>query len=215
MALSEPFDLLPDFPGWVTKFELMERRESSRTAGGVTLQKDLGDPLWTMAAITKVLSPNKLDYWRARLDALEEGMVTFWGYPLSRTYPIAYPKGSWPTGEAFDGVSASLSAINANRKAVRVDDLPVGFKFSVGDMISIDGDLHRVMESAVAAVGGLTSEFEIRPHLWPNVTVGSPPPKVSVYRPSCLMAIVPKTVSTDSDLSGRGTVGFQAIEVRL
>jgi hypothetical protein len=215
VALSEPFDLLPDFPGWVTKFELRYRQEQSRTAGGRTIVKDMGSPLWQMAAQTKVLRPNDLDYWRARLQALENGLKTFWGYPLSRTYPIAHPKGSWPTGGAFDGVSASLASINANRKAIRVDDLPVGFKFSVGDFLSIAGDLHQVMEPATAAVGGLTPQFEVRPHLWPSVTVSDPAPAVSVYRPACLMAIVPGSISADAGLNGWGSVAFQAIEARL
>ena len=212
MALSEPFDILADFPGWVTKFDLRYRQEQSRTAGGRTIVKDLGSPLWEMAAQSKVLRPNRLDYWRARLEAMENGLATFLGYSLSRTYPIAYPNGSWPTGGAFDGISATLSAINANRKAVRVDDLPAGFVLSVGDMISIQGDLHRVMETATAAVGGQTPEFEIRPHLWPSRTTGA---DVSVYRPSCLMAIVPGSLSTDAGLNGWGSVSFQAIEARL
>lgn len=212
MALTEPLDLLPDFPGWVTQFELRYRQEQSRTAGGRTIVKDMGSPLWQMAAQTKVLRPNDLDYWRARLAALENGLKTFWGYPVARTYPIAHPKGSWPTGGAFDGASASLSSINANRKAVRIEDLPVGFKFSVGDFLSIAGDLHQVMEPATAAVGGLTPEFEVRPHLWPSRTAGA---AVSVYRPACLMAIVPGSVSADAGLNGWGSVAFQAIEARL
>lgn len=215
MTLSEPFDLLPDFPGWVTKFELRYRQEQSRTAGGRTLVKDMGSPLWQLAAQTKVLRPNELDYWRARLAALENGLKTFWGYPLSRTYPISYPKGSWPTAGAFDGVSASLASINANRRAVAVGDLPAGFKLSVGDFISIDGDLHQAMEAATANGSGLTPQFEIRPHLWPDMAIGFPAPVVSVYRPACLMAVVPGSISADAGLNGWGSVSFQAIEARL
>lgn len=215
MALVEPFDLLPDFPGWTTKFELRYRQEQSRTAGGRTIVKDMGSPLWEMTAQSKSLHRRDLDFWRARLDMLEGGKATFWGYPLSRTYPIAHPRGSWPTGGAFSGTTASLSTVNENRKAVRIGGLPAGFRFSIGDMISIAGDLHRVMEPALAGVGGVTPEFEIRPHLWPNVEIGSPPPVVSVYRPSCLMAIVPGSISSDAGLDGRGSIVFQAIEARL
>lgn len=217
MALTEPFDILPDFSkvGWVTDFDLGYRQEQSHTAGGRTLVKDLGPQLWRLSAQSKVLRPNELDYWRARLKALENGMKTFWGYSLSRTYPISYPKGSWPTGGAFDGVSASLASINANRKAVAIDDLPAAFKLSVGDYISIDGDLHQVMEPATANGGGLTPQFEIRPHLWPDMAIGSPAPEVSVYRPACLMMIVPGSISAPADLTGRGSVSFQAIEARL
>lgn len=214
MALSEPFDLLPDFPGWVTSFDLAWRQEQSRMASGRTIVKDLGSPLWHLVAQSKVLRPNVLDYWRARLDAMENGLATFKGYSLSRTYPIAYPNGAWPTGGSFDGVSASLGSIGVNRKSITVAGLPAGFALSVGDMLAIDTDLHRVMEAATAGGGGTTGAFEVRPHIWPGVVVGSPPPVVSVYRPSCIMAIVPGSINTTAGLNGWGSVTFEAMEAR-
>lgn len=210
MSLSAPFNLLADFPGWTVSFDLMYRQEQSRTAGGRTVVKDLGSPLWQLKAQSKQLRPNTLDYWRARLAALENGLQTFYGYPLSRTYPIAYPNGSWPTGGAFSG-SAVLATINANRKAVTLSGLPAAFALSVGDYVSIAGDLHQVMEAATASAGGLTPEFEVRPHIWPSVTAGA---AAAVYRPSCIMSIVPGSVASDSDLTGWGSLSFQAIEAR-
>jgi hypothetical protein len=109
MSLSEPFDILADFPGFTTVFQPLYRQEQSRTAGGKTYVKDLGDPLWTLTAQSRQMKPNELDYWRARLNAMENGLAMFRGYSMSRTYPIKYPRGSWPTGLAFDGVSASLA----------------------------------------------------------------------------------------------------------
>jgi hypothetical protein len=171
----------------------------------------MGAPLWTLRAMTKVLSPNTLDAWRAKLTALENGLQQFRGYPMSRCYPIAYPNGSWPTGAAFTG-AAILAAINANRKAISVQALPAGFKLSVGDYLSIDGDLHQVMETATANASGVTGEFEVRPHLWPAAAVADP---VAVKQPACLMAIVPGSVSADAGLNGWGSLTFQAIEARL
>lgn len=211
MALSQPFDLLSDFPGWVTSFDLMWRQEQSRTAGGKTIVKDLGSPLWQLKAQSKQLKPNELDYWRARLNAMENGLSTFRGYSLSRTYPIAYPKGSWPTGGSFSGTAAALNSVNANRKAIRVGSLPAAFVLSVGDYLAIGNDLHQVMESATASGGGLTSEFEVRPHLWPGVSSGV----ASVFKPSCIMAIVPGSISSDASLNGWGSVSFQAMEARF
>jgi hypothetical protein len=216
MALTEPLDILSDFPGWVTDFDPQFRQDRSRVAGGRTYLKDLGPSLWRMAARSKDLRPNGLDHWRARLQAMQNGMITFRGYSLSRTYPILYPRGSWPTGLAFNGVSAELHTVDANRKAVRVGALPAGFVLSVGDMIQIgDADLHRVMEAATADGSGLTGLFEVQPHIWTGVDGGgSPPPAVSVKKPSCIMAIVPGSISTAADLGGRGSVSFQAIEAR-
>lgn len=211
MALTEPFDILPDFPGWTTTFELLFRQEQSRQANGRTIVKDMGSPLWQLSAQSKTMKPNELDYWRARLNALENGLMTFKGYKLSRTYPIAYPNGSWPTGGSFDGVAA-VHTVGGNNKSLRVDELPEGFALSVGDMISIGpGDLHQVMEAATADASGITGTFEVRPHFWDGVAVND---DVLVYRPYCLMAVVPGSISTQADLSGRGSVSFQAIEAR-
>jgi hypothetical protein len=212
MALTPPFDILIDFPGWTTSFDLVYRQEQSRAASGVTFVKELGFPLWQMNAVSKILTPNVLDYWRARLKALEGGLQTFYGYPLSRCYPILYPRGTWPTGGSFSGTTAAINSINANRKAIAVGSLPAAFVFSVGDFVQIGTtDLHQVMEGATASGGGVTPQFEVRPHIWTGVSSGA----VSVLRPHCIMAVVPGSVNTDSGLDGRGNVSFSALEVRV
>jgi hypothetical protein len=212
MSITYPLNLLPAFPGWTTGFSLHWRQEQSTQASGRILVKDMGSPLWTLRAASKVLSPNNLDQWRARLSALENGLQTFLGYPTSRCYPIAYPLGSWPTGAVFNGICV-LSSINANRKAITLQALPAAFKLSVGDYLSIAGDLHQVMEAATANGSGITPEFEIRPHLWPTVT--APNPNVNLKQPACQMAVVPGSVSADAQISGWGSISFQAIEARL
>ncbi|CAM5401606.1 putative protein OS=Afipia felis OX=1035 GN=BN961_02915 PE=4 SV=1 [Afipia felis] len=216
MSLPEPFDLLADFPGWVTVFEPMWRQEQSREAGGRTYVKDLGDPLWMLSAQSRQLDPNEIDYWRARLNAMENGLATFRGYSMSRCFPIRYPRGSWPTGLSFDGVAA-LASIGANRKSVSLSGLPSGYVISVGDYIQIgDADLHQVVESSIASGAGVSSMFEVRPHLWPGVNADvDPAVEVLVRRPSCLMAIVPGSIQSQADpQTGWGSVSFQAIEAR-
>jgi hypothetical protein len=216
VALTEPFNLLPGFPGWTTGFDLRWRQEQSTLASGRVLVKDMGSPLWTLRAATRTLSPNGLDLWRAKLIQLENGLRTFWGYPMSRCFPQAYPNGSWPTGTGFTGLTANLLSINANRKAITLSALPAAFVLSVGDYLSITigtrKDLHQVMESATANGSGVTPEFEIRPQLWTDVTVTK---AVAVKQPACLMAIVPGSVSSDAAMNGWGAVSFQAMEARL
>jgi hypothetical protein len=219
MSLIYPLDILDAWPGWTTDFKLMSRDEFSRTAGGRTIPKNLGSPLWTLSATTTQLAPNLLDEWRARLDALENGVQTFKGWSRSRFFPIAYPEGSWPTGVAFNGLTATIFAVGLDNKSLRVDLLPHGFELRVGDMIQITRasdpvryDLHRVMEATAADGDGVTGAFEVRPHLWPGVTVND---LVAVRRPWCPMAIAPGSISSPADpQSGYGTVSFQAIEAR-
>lgn len=212
MALTEPFDILNDFPGWTTAFEPRIRQEMSGTAGGRIYTKDMGAPLWTLSASSALLRPNALDAWRARLDALAATQQVFLGYSLSRCYPIEYPNGSWPTGVAFNGITANLFAIAGDNKSIRISALPSGFVLSVGDMLQIgDADLYRVREAAIAT-GGTTASFEVFPNLWPGTVTSTP---VSVYRPHCKMVIIPGSVSSAADLStGRGSISFQGIEAR-
>ncbi|PWK65877.1 hypothetical protein [Aminobacter sp. AP02] len=202
MAITYPLDLLAGFPGWSTEFDLLSRDEFSRTANGRTIPKNLGSPLWRASYTTRSLRPNQLDEWRARLSSLENGQKTFKGYPTSRCRPIAHPGSAvLPTG--------SLFSIDANRKAIRITAL-AGVSLSVGDMIQIGTkDLHQVMEPVDGPVTGL---FEVRPHIWPGVANGA---VVTIVRPTCIMAIVPGSISSTADKeTGRGVVSFQAIEAR-
>ena len=217
MTITYPLDILSDFPGWTTSFAPLYRQEQSRTQGGVTYVKDYDDPLWQLSAQSRSLTINELDFWRARLASLENGLQTFLGYSMSRCYPILYPRGSWPTGASFDGVSAELATINTARTAISVSHLPAGFTFSIGDYLAIGNDLHQVMESATADGTGLTSAFEVRPRIWPSVEIGSSPPPadVSVKRPACIMTIDPGSITSSADpQDGTGSISFTATESR-
>lgn len=211
MTITYPLDLLSDFPGWTTKFEPLLRQEQSRTAAGRTYTKDLGPPLWQLTAASKSLRPNELDYWRARLNLLSKTSQTFYGRSLSRCYPILYPRGTWPTGGSFDGV-ATLASIVTGRQKITVEDLPAGFKFSVGDHLSIGNDLHQVQEEATADGSGITSEFTVWPNIWPDVVADV---DLLVKEPRCLMTVVPGSVETTADAqTGMGTVTFSGVEDR-
>jgi len=155
------------------------------------------------------MKPNELDMWRARLKALENGLNQFIAWPKSRCYPIAYPNGT-----GMGNVSAvQVGSINVNRKAITLKGLPVGYSLRIGDYIQIGNyNLHQVSEARTAGASGTTTEFEVRPHLWPMTAVNDP---VVLVRPSCLMTLVPDSLSTTADLStGRGSLTFQAVESR-
>lgn len=233
MALTEPLDLLTGFPGWCTDFDLMARQEQSRHASGRTRTKDFGSPIWRASYQTRNLSPNQLDHWRAVIGAAEVDQVAFLGIPLSRCWPIEHPKGAWvdqsgwvlesglwsnsgawllgmPWGanQIPDGV---LHTIGDDDKSIRVSGLP-GVRLSIGDMLQIGSNLHRVREAATGASDGLTPMFEIRPHLWPGTVTGQ---AVKLHKPACLMTIMPGSVSAAADpRTGRGSVSFSAIETR-
>lgn len=202
MAITYPYDILADFPGWSTDFDLAYRQETSRTSIGQTFVKDFGSPLWTASYQSRSMRPNELDAWRARLKALEGGLKQFRGRPTSRCYPIAYPNGT-----GMGNVSAvTVGSIGANRNTIGLSGLPGGYIASVGDYLQIrTNDLHQIVN-----VSG--SEIEVRPHLWPTTAVGD---AVTLIKPSCLMTIVPGSINTTADLStGRGVITFQGFESR-
>lgn len=209
MAITFPYDLLAGFPGWQSEFSLIRRQELSRSASGKTYVKDFGDPIWRAAYVTKSLTPNQLDRWRARLDALDGGLFTFRAYVLSRCYPIAHPNGVWPGGVTWNG-AGTLGTIAANRKEATFAGFPVGYVFSEGDIVMVgNGQIHRVVSGATVA-GGASPFVEVRPHFKTGVANGA---AVSVVRPWSLMQLEPDDRSDNATLSGRGTVSFSAMEV--
>jgi hypothetical protein len=210
VTVTFPVDFLSDFPGWSTEFDLLYRQEQSRSANGKTYAKDLGSPLWKATYQSRSLRPNELDYWRARLKTLENGLQTFKAWPLSRSYPIAYPRGSWPTGAAFSG-SGLVNALTS--KALSLGGLPAGYVVSIGDFVQVGtADLYQALETATAAGSGITGIFEVGPFVWPTSLVGA---QAKLMKPSCVMALVPDSLTTTANLSdGRGTITFQAIEAR-
>jgi hypothetical protein len=162
---------------------------------------------------SRTMRANELDRWKAILNSLDGGVQTFKGYPLSRVYPIAYPKGAWPTGGSFLGNTAAVNSVGSNNKSISAKTLPAGFQLLVGDFLRIGADkLYQVMEDALASGGGVTPSFELRPHLAPGTAINN---TVSVYRPFCPMTIDPGSISTAADLrTGRGSISFQAMEAR-
>jgi len=228
MALADPFDLLADFPGWTTDFDLVYRQETSRQANGVTRVKDLGSPIWGGTWQSRTLWPNELDRWRAKLKVLEGGAKRFFAWPSSRCYPIADPGGAIMTARdqptltldfvadyalVGGGYTLKLGSVAADRKTITLSGGPARFQYLTGDYLRIgDRDLHQVMEDRTASSNGSVAAFEVRPHLWPGVAAGA---SVTLIRPHCLMTIVPGSISTSADpQTGRGAVSFQAMEAR-
>lgn len=198
MAISYPFDLLDGFMGHSVDFDLMWRQEQSRQASGRTIVKDMGSPLWRASYQSAPKLADELDRWRARVHAMENGLKTFKGYPISRLRPINRPGSSaLPSG--------TVSSIGADRKTIALSGFSA-LTLQVGDMVRIGArDLHQIIDVAGGA-------FEVRPYIWPGVTPGV---TASVDKPYCIMAIVPGSVSSTADMkSGIGSVSFQAIEAR-
>lgn len=209
-ALTFPSDLILIGAFWRRSFRLSYRQELSRVAGGTTIRRNLGRPLWRAEYSTKSLRPNQLSEMRADVDALDGGIFTFRGYDPARCRPIAYPsKGTWFPG--FSGVGR-VAQIYPDNKRLDIDTLPAGYIVSKGDLIEVgEGRLYSVVRGAIAGAGGVASDVEIRPWFYPGTAVGN---FVKLLQPYCPMAINPDELGEDTDTStGRGVYSFTAWEV--
>lgn len=206
MAVTFPLDLLEDMKGigWSTSFELVYRQEQSRHASGRIRVKDYGTPIWTATYSTKNLSPNRLDFWKARLGLLENGLNTFYAYPTSRCWPIKHPNGL-----GLNTLTAEINSINGNNKELSLKSIE-NLNLSIGDYLSVNNRLYQVMEDSSTGNSGQGPEFEIRPHF--NINNIAIDDTVRIYQPRCVMTLVPGSISFNSGLNGRGSVSFQAIE---
>lgn len=216
---------MDNWPGWTTRFELMYRQEQSRHASGRTRVKDFGTPIWRASYQSRLMRPNEVDQWRARLAALENGLLTYRAWPMSRCWPIKDPNGTILTGGGgitpgflLDFVNddgfvippsvpgeQTVGSIGSDNKSLSILGLPSMNYLSVGDYLEINDQwLHQVTSVDGIVVG-------VAPHLSVGVLSGQ---TVNLHQPSVTMALVPGSVSTATGLNGRASISFEAMEAR-
>lgn len=211
VALAFPLDLIESGVFWRRSFRLQPRQEVSRVAGGGSIRKDFGRPLWRADYQTKTLSANEVSRMRARIDALDGGIQTFRGYDPARCRPIAHSsRTGFPVGATGSG---TMGTVFSDNKRCSLNGFGAGFAVSVGDLIQVrGGDLYSIVQGGVADASGNIAEIEVRPFFWPGTEFGQ---AVTFIKPSCLMAIDPGSISEDVSLAtGRGSYSFTAWETR-
>ncbi len=187
---------------------LVSRQELSTQASGVVRGKDLGPALWMGDFTTIALHNSRASEFEAMLDSLDGVIHSFEASDLRKRYPTAYP-----TGAFID--SGVLNSVNVNNKALSLRGVPAGYVVSPGDYLSFDYSgsraLHRTVEGATANGSGLTTEFEVRPHIragW--VLSPDTPVKLKMARGLFTLA---KDSRSSKLVSGRHSViTFQAIQ---
>lgn len=188
-------------------FSLMMRQEFSRTAGGVTYGKDLGDPLWTATYTTQPLANDDAVAYEAALTSLDGVINAFEAGDLRKTTPRHYPAGDF-TDEAV------IETLGTNNKSLSLSNLEPGFELSVGDFVAFDyGDnraLHQVMEAATADEDGTTIEFEVRPHIRAGAEVGA---AVKLKNASAVMSLQPGSIKVSASGGIHTVISFGAIQV--
>lgn len=189
-------------------FQIMFRQEFSRTAFGTTLGKDLGPALWSASYTTTPMYADDALAYEAKLNSLDGVIQQFEAGDLRRVYPKAYP-----TGACNNGV---LLSVNANNRALALSDLAAGQIISAGDYLSFDYGtsraLHQAMETVIADGSGVTTQFEVRPHVRPGWTL-SPATPVALKLPRGLFSLAPGSVSSRIESGLFTVVSFQAVQM--
>ena len=202
--ITNLLDLYPISPTGYN-FRLHHRQEQSRTAGGRTIVKDFGPPLWLLDASTGMLPHADAIDFEAMLASMNNGIGTFLAWDLRRAFPAAHSLGD------FDD-SATILSLGANNKSLRLTGLFPGFQLSRGDYLSITFSghryLHQILEPATVMPDGSTSFFEVTPHFQPGTVAGA---SVVLKKPSAVMALVPNSIQTQVGAL-HTSISFQACE---
>lgn len=209
MSLSFPrTDILTGlrFQAVTPRIKPLWRQETSRTAGGVTLVRDLGPLLWQVAYLTSPMLRDEAGALEADLLTLDNGAQLFEGYDPARPLPA-----SDQTSLLTD---VTIHSIRNDRLALRLTGLPASFALTKGDWLSIDDthNLHllRAVETTTAASTGLSPWFEVRPGLRPSIAAGMP---VKLrYAPARFM-VDPGSVERAPVTGLRDTVSWTATQV--
>jgi hypothetical protein len=209
MSISFPLTTLFDVAQIADQsFQLQSRQELSRMASGITIAKDLGSALWSATFTTGQMSNDDALTLEAKLNSLDGSVQLFEAFDLRRTNPKAYPDGTGAN-------NGTLLSVNANNKALALSGLAAGQVISAGDYLSFDYGssraLHQVVEAVTANGSGVTTQFEVRPHIRTGWTT-SPSTTVKLKSPRGQFVLLPNSVSSRSSGALHTIVSFQAIQ---
>ena len=185
---------------------LVEQQEFSGLGTGEGLAHDLGPRLWQMAVQSAPQPFDDVQALRARIDALDGAINTFYATYKGKEYPKADPDGS-----ILGSATPTIHTIDANRKEMRVTGLPAGYVLTAGDMLAVDYGspsrraLVRLVTGATASGAGLTPLFEVRPHLRPGITTTL---DAILKKPAMKCKIVPGSLSTEDNMMVTGSISF-------
>jgi hypothetical protein len=199
-------DILTPFLFASQSLRLSSRQEFSRMGSGITIGKDLGPALW-FADYTTVAMPNDdALVLEAKLNSLDGVIGTFEAGDIRRPYPRAHQDGIF-------GDTGVIHSVNANGKALSLSGLDAGMALSIGDYLSFDYGgaraLHQVVEAVVANGAGLTTEFEVRPHIRSGWSLST---AVTLKLPKGIFTLAPDSIASATAGPIDSTISFKAVQ---
>ena len=185
---------------------LMERQEmGGREANGAQPGVSYGSGLWRGTYVTEELFNDQAADFQATIASLDGILGSFEAWDMRRPAPRAHRDGS-----ANNGV---LASVNANNKALALSGLKPAQTVSRGDYLAFDYGvnraLHQAMETVVASGGGVTGQFEVRPHLRAGWSLGA---AVNLKAPRGVFVLVKDTFQPRRVNGKRESYSFQAAQ---
>ncbi len=210
MAITFPrTDIMPFCPysPSASPLRLVPRQElSSREASGKTYAKDFGPALWVGSWTTILLTNDRAVAFEAMLNSLDGAVNLFEGQDLRKPYPSLHRNGLFND-------NGLINSIGSDGKSISLKGLDANFRLSVGDFLSFDVGghraLHQIMEAATASGAGVTSVFEVRPHLWSGTSTGA---AVRLKKPSALFSLKPDSIRSQMNGGMSTSISFEGTQ---
>lgn len=196
MALSFPLsvqnlaDLLPIA---TVEWTLGEDQELSGMGSGELLAHDLGPRLWSAECSTIEADIDTIEALRARLNALDGAMQSFYLFDPRRPNPATDP-----TGAALASATVTILSIETNRKELTLAGLPAGFVLPAGTVLSVSAGnpsrtaLLQLVAGVTADGDGEAGPVELRPHLRPWIANAQ---AVTLLKPVAKVKLMPRSVA--------------------
>jgi len=174
-------------------WSLSETQEFSGLGSGEWIARDLAPRLWAADIASVVMDVDSTEALRARFNALDGAIQSFYLYDPRRPGPATDPAGT-----ILAGAAVTLSVIADNRKEITLAGVPAGLLLPAGTRLSVTaGNPSRtaylqLVASVTAGGGGLAGPVEVRPHLRPWLVTGQP---VRLVKPVAKVKLVPKSLA--------------------
>lgn len=175
------------------EWTLGEDQELSNLGSGEVLAADLGPRLWQADCATTQADIETIEALRARFNALDGAINSFYLFDPRRPYPATDP-----TGSLLASATVTIQSIETNRKELTFTGLPAGFVLPAGTFFSVTAGspsrtaLMQLVSSVTASSGGVAGPVEVRPHLRPWIAATQ---AVTLLKPVAKVKLVPKSLS--------------------
>lgn len=213
MPLITPRDMISQVRWRKPQLKLIRRQQISRTAGGRVNAQDLGPPIWTAEFESVPRRHEDAARLMTDFETLNGAVHSFYLYDPLRPWPASLED---PDGSALEAATVTVSAIHAQRTALTLTGLPVGFVLTGGDYISIETitgiEFFKIARAngGTANASGTTPEMEVVPAIRPSVAVGN---AVTLIKPMVEMRLEPGSLDDPwRDLKHRA-ITFKAVQV--